>query len=71
MNRKEFFKTAGRLVILGGMVGSAGYLVANKKVSANCTVSPTCSNCGKAANCVSPEVKQERTKTPKGFNNEI
>lgn len=60
MNRKEFFKTSGRLLILGGMATSAGYLVVNNKVSANCSVSPTCKNCGKVSACENPVVKQER-----------
>ncbi|WP_346857211.1 hypothetical protein [uncultured Draconibacterium sp.] len=60
MNRKEFFKTTGRLLILGGIAASAGYLVVNKKVSASCSVSPSCKNCGKVSNCVNPEVKEER-----------
>ena len=60
MNRKEFFKTTGRLLILGAITTSAGYLLVNKKVSASCSVSPTCQNCGKASNCESPAVKQER-----------
>jgi hypothetical protein len=60
MKRKEFIKTTGRLLLLGGIAASAGYLVVNKKVSASCSVSPTCENCGKVSNCVNPEVKQER-----------
>jgi hypothetical protein len=60
MNRKEFFRTSGRLLILGGFTASAGYLVLNKKVSANCSVSPTCENCGKVSNCENPEVKEMR-----------
>jgi hypothetical protein len=60
MNRKEFFKTTGRLMILGGIAASAGYLVVSKKVSASCSVSPSCKNCGKVSNCVNPEVKEER-----------
>jgi len=60
MNRKEFFKTSGRLLILGGITIFAGYLLVNKKVSASCSVSPTCQNCGKVSNCESPAVKQER-----------
>ncbi|NQU52010.1 MAG: hypothetical protein HQ522_05680 [Bacteroidetes bacterium] len=60
MNRKEFFKTSGRLLILGGITTSAGYLLVNNKVSASCSVSPTCQNCGKIANCETPAVKQER-----------
>ncbi len=60
MNRKEFFKTGGRLLILGGITLSAGYLLVNNKVSASCSVSPTCKNCGKISNCENPEVKKER-----------
>ncbi|WP_320112003.1 hypothetical protein [Draconibacterium orientale] len=60
MKRKEFIKTTGRLLLLGGITASAGYLVVNKKVSAACSVSPTCKNCGKVSACVNPEVKQER-----------
>jgi hypothetical protein len=63
MDRKEFFKTTGRFLILGGMATSAGYLLVNKKVSANCSVSPTCKNCGKVSNCENPEVKLERGET--------
>jgi hypothetical protein len=58
MNRKDFFTTAGRLLILGGITASAGYLIVNKKVSANCTESPTCSNCGKFAKCELPQAKE-------------
>ena len=60
MNRKEFFKTRGRLVMLGGITASAGYLVVNKKVSLNCDVSSTCKNCGIYSDCVNPDVKTER-----------
>jgi hypothetical protein len=60
MNRKEFFKTTGRLLILSGITASAGYLFLNKKVSASCSVSPTCKNCGKVSNCENPEVKEAR-----------
>ncbi len=47
-------------MLLGGITASAGYLVVNKKVSAACSVSPTCKNCGKVSACVNPEVNQER-----------
>ncbi|WP_321995322.1 hypothetical protein [Draconibacterium orientale] len=60
MKRKEFIRTTGRLLLLGGITASAGYLVVNKKVSAACSVSPTCKNCGKVSACVNPEVNQER-----------
>jgi len=58
MNRKDFFNTAGRLLILGGITASAGYLVVNKKVSATCTESPTCKTCGKFAKCELPQAKE-------------
>ena len=58
MNRKDFFKTAGRLMVLGGMITSAGYLVVNKKVSARCEVSPVCENCGKFSKCEYPQAKE-------------
>jgi len=68
MNRKEFFKTTGRLLILGGITSSVGYLVVNKKVTASCSVSPTCNTCGKFSNCKNPNVKikraENKTKTP-------
>ncbi|MCG6185785.1 hypothetical protein [Maribellus maritimus] len=62
MNRKEFFKTGGRLFLLGGIAVSTGYLVVNKKVSLNCSVSSTCKSCGIYSDCVNPEVKTEREK---------
>lgn len=58
MNRKDFFNTAGRLLILGGITASAGYLIVNKKVAAACTESPTCNNCGKFAKCELPQAKE-------------
>ena len=61
MNRKEFIKTTGRILILGGIATSAGYLLVNKKVTANCSVSPTCKTCSKSSNCENPTVKEERT----------
>ncbi|MCF6358902.1 MAG: hypothetical protein L3J54_13965 [Draconibacterium sp.] len=68
MNRKEFLKTTGRLLILGGFTASAGYLIVNKKVTASCSVSPTCKTCNKVSNCENPNVKEvrykEETKTP-------
>ena len=50
--------------MLGGLTASAGYLVVNKKVSANCTISPTCKSCGIYSDCINPNVKIEREKTP-------
>jgi hypothetical protein len=58
MDRKNFFTTAGRLILLGGIAASAGYLVLNKKVSAACTESPTCKTCGKFAKCELPQAKK-------------
>ena len=35
MNRKDFFKTAGRFLLLGGITASAGYLIVNNKETEN------------------------------------
>ena len=58
MKRKEFLTTTGRLLLLGGLVATAGYLTSNKKVSAVCTVSTGCKNCGKFSNCKLPQAKE-------------
>lgn len=60
MNRKDFFKTGGRLLLLGGITASTGYLLVNKKVTAVCSVSPTCKNCKIYFDCINPEIKIER-----------
>lgn len=60
MNRKEFFNTAGRLLILGGITASAGYLVLNNKVTASCSVSPTCNSCGKFSKCELPQANETK-----------
>ena len=58
MNRKEFFQSAGRLLILGGITASAGYLVAGRKVTTVCSVSPSCENCRKFSKCKLPQAKE-------------
>ena len=45
-------------MLLGGITASAGYLFVNKKVSAACSVSPTCDNCGKFQKCDLPQAKE-------------
>jgi len=63
MNRKDFFTTAGRLLILGGITASAGYLVVNNKVTASCSISPTCNNCGNFSKCELPQAKEIKNGT--------
>lgn len=58
MNRKEFFKTGGRLLILGGLATSTGYLAINKKIDKSCTISPSCGKCGRFSNCDLPQAKE-------------
>lgn len=61
MNRKEFLKTTGRILILGGMAATTGYLVVNQKVDVTCSLSPACQKCGEFSVCELPqaaEVKQ-------------
>ena len=60
MDRKDFLKTGGRLLLLGGITVSTGYLFFNKKVTAGCSVSTTCNNCGRFSECELPQVKEER-----------
>jgi len=55
MNRKEFIKTGGRFLILGGMAATTGYLVANQKVDTTCSVSPACQKCGQFSSCELPQ----------------
>jgi len=44
--------------MLGGITTTAGYLLVNKKVTAGCSVSPTCENCGKFQKCELPQAKE-------------
>ncbi|RIH65040.1 hypothetical protein D1164_10650 [Mariniphaga sediminis] len=70
MNRKEFIKTGGRILILGAMAATAGYLVVHKKVDTTCSVSPACQKCGQFARCELPQAaetkqnEQQQEKTP-------
>ena len=49
-------------MLLGGMAVSTGYLVANKKITASCSVASTCKGCGIYSECKNPQVKTEREK---------
>jgi len=60
MKRKDFIKTTSRLLILGGLTASTGYLLVNKKVTASCSIPPTCKNCGKFDKCELPQAKEVR-----------
>jgi hypothetical protein len=68
MNRKEFFKTGGRILILGAMAATTGYLVVNEKVDTTCSVSPACQKCGKFVKCELPQaVETKENEHPKGI----
>jgi hypothetical protein len=58
MNRKDFLKTGGQFLILGGMAISVGYLIANEKIDTTCSVSPSCVKCGKLTGCDLPQAKE-------------
>jgi len=60
MDRRKFIQKGGRLFLLGGLTATSGYLILNKKVSASCSVSPTCKNCGKFVKCELPQAKEVR-----------
>jgi hypothetical protein len=61
MNRKEFLKTGGRILILSGMAATTGYLVVNQKVDTTCSVSPACQKCGQFVKCDLPQAIETRT----------
>ncbi|WP_372948776.1 hypothetical protein [Mariniphaga sp.] len=66
MNRKEFFKTSGRILILGAMAATTGYLVVNQKVDATCSVSSACQKCGQFVKCDLPQaVETKQAQQPK------
>ena len=65
MNRKEFIKRTGRLLLLGGITATSGYLILNKKVTASCTKSDACSKCGEFAKCELPQAQQQKENTEK------
>lgn len=58
MNRKEFIKKTGRLIILGGMGTGAGYLIMNRRVDPTCSVSTVCLECEKFTGCTLPRAKE-------------
>ena len=60
MNRKEFFKTGGRILILGAMAATTGYLVVNEKVDTTCSVSPACRKCGQFVKCELPQAVETK-----------
>lgn len=60
MNRKEFLKTGGRILILSGMAATTGYLVVNQKVDTSCSVSPACQKCGQFAKCELPQAVETK-----------
>jgi len=66
MKRKDFIKTTGRLLILGGITTFTGYLLVNNKVTASCKVSPTCENCGKFSKCNLPQAEEVKSKKTRG-----
>jgi hypothetical protein len=59
MNRKDFFRKGGRLVILSGIGILSAFLVFDQKIvkPENCSVAPQCTNCGKLAQCKLPQAK--------------
>ena len=66
MNRKDFLKTTGRILIIGGMTTATGYLVAKQKLDVTCSVSPDCKKCGQFAKCELPQAL-DRKKINRGI----
>jgi len=61
MNRKEFLKSAGRMVILAGMAGIVAVFYQKKQLSlyADCPTGIACKKCNKLSTCTLPEAKKE------------
>ncbi len=58
MNRKDFLKTGGRILILGGITVATGYLIVNEKIDTTCSLSPSCIKCGELSSCDLPQAKE-------------
>jgi hypothetical protein len=54
MERREFFRKGGRLLLLSGMAAGSAYLVINGQVekSGFCKVASHCKGCSKLTGCV-------------------
>lgn len=67
MKRKDFIKTTGRILILGGLAGTAGYLAGNHKVDTTCSVSPACQECRQFSDCKLPQaIEAKQHEQPDG-----
>ena len=53
MERREFFKKGGRLLLLGGMAAGSAFLVFNGQVekTGSCKVAAHCKGCSKLTGC--------------------
>lgn len=53
MERREFFRKGGRLLLLSGMAAGSAYLVINGQVekTGTCKVASHCNGCSKLAGC--------------------
>jgi hypothetical protein len=53
MDRRNFFKSGGRLLLLGGMAAVTGYLAVNGKLekSGTCKIASHCRGCSKLKAC--------------------
>jgi hypothetical protein len=61
MDRKEFIKSAGRVAILAGMVGTVAIFYKKNQLSlyADCPTDIACKKCNKLSSCALPEAKKE------------
>ena len=62
MNRKDFFRKGGRLIILTGIGLLSAFLAYDQKIETpeNCTVAPQCKGCGKLSQCTLPQADKVR-----------
>jgi len=62
MERRELFKNAGRLLMLGGFAAGTGYLWHQDKLvtSGKCSIATNCKGCGKNSSCSLDQAEQYR-----------
>ena len=63
MNRNEFFRATGRVLLLGGFIFSGVYLAEKHKITGpgNCTSNNLCSGCSRIERCKLPEADKFRS----------
>jgi len=67
MERKKFLALGGRWILLGGLLGTSGYLLKNRPEGNNqtCNINPVCQGCQVFNNCEKP-IRKSKENEQKG-----